>query len=192
MPELGIKAHCGNVSFTYNHTIPSLLSLPSLLIFYHVTSKTLAVVQLLQFYLYTIWEMTITFHDWQSKFIKFLIVLILFFFFYLSNHHTFLFKCQPPQYTSVYPTKISTRWVPTEDSIDTDVTLSCVVSSAPLCQSLCWSNLLKLRELWLAISAIMYHLCIIDDLQSLWLSSEGNMRGESHPAITKPRELVLW
>lgn len=81
---------------------------------------------------------------------------------------------------------------PPEKTIDISVTVYYVVSSAPHCQSDCWSNLLKLHELWLAISTIMYPPCIIHSLCSFWLSPGENMRGESHPAPTKPGGLVLW
>lgn len=64
-----------------------------------------------------------------------------------------------------------------------------------LCNILSVSQLvhfLKLHELWLAISAIMYPPCIIHALWSFWKSPKENTRGESHPSPTKPTELVLW
>lgn len=190
-----------------NISIPSLLPLSSLK-FYQATSKTVAFIQLLQPYLYMIYiiwyvsPIAIKHHKVECgidtiyvlpfvqtsigtvvEYMKIAIALC----HVLNCQYSSVHLC--PEWW-VYPTKVRTANPSNRLYWHQYYLISSVISFAPLCQSVCWSNLLKLHELWLAISTIMYPPCIIHAPRSFWLSPGENTRGESHPAPTKPRGFV--
>ncbi len=184
-----------------DNAIPSLLPPPSSLKLYHTTSKTLAFIHLLQPYLEMTWNdyvlcLAIKFNKVACGISTLSKPQLALWSntrkcdFTLSFYNGSALQYLCPEWW-VYPIKISLQQTPTEDSTDINVTLYYVVSTAPPCQSLCWSNLLELHELWLAISTIMCPPCIIHALRSFWLSPGENTRGESHPAPTKPKRACL-